>query len=193
MHLTPRTRTLLALLLGAGLQGTSLAADAPESPEQAQAKALAPLAAFDGTWRGPARTLARNGKFLDLVQTERVGPMLGGAIRLVEGRGHAQDGSVQFNALGIFSYNPREKRYSFHSYAQGHEGDFPLTVQADGFTWELAAGPARIRYTAKVQGDEWTELGERLMEGQPPMVIFEMRLRRVGPTGWPAEGALGPK
>lgn len=157
-----------------------------------QAEAMKLLAGFDGHWRGPARTLTRNGQFIDLVQTERVGPMLGGAVRVVEGRGHGADGQVLFNALGIFSFQPDSGRYNFHSYAQGHEGDFPLTVVPGGFSWEISAGPARIRYTAAVDDDVWTETGERLVEGQPPVKIFEMRLRRIGATAWPAEGPVPP-
>jgi len=190
-HRTPRRlmlATLLVLPLGA-------AAQAPGAAEAmaAQRQALAPLAIFDGLWRGPAKVMAPGGRMLELTQTERVGPLLGGTVRLVEGRGHAGDGTLQFNAFAVMSWQPRTQTYNFHSYAQGHESDFPLEVRADGFTWSIPAGPATIRYTATVKDGVWSEIGERVLPGQPPVRIFEMTLTRVGPTDWPAAGALGPQ
>ena len=160
---------------------------------QAQQRvAMARLSAFDGTWRGPATILAPDGQTLKLVQTERVGPMLGDAVRVIEGRGHRSDGSVAFNALAVISFNPQNGKYNFRSYAQGHEGDFPIEVQEGQFVWSLQAGPAVIRYAASVKDGIWSEVGERLVPGQPPLKIFEMRLQRMGPTDWPAAGALAP-
>lgn len=192
LHLHCRYLSLSALLTVLAI-GSSHAADEGRSPTENTGKSLDALAPFDGAWRGPARTLNRNGQFVELIQTERVGPLLSGAIRLVEGRGHSKDGTVRFNALGIFSFNADVGKYNFHSYAMGHEGDFPLTVVPGGFTWEVPAGPAKIRYSAKVEGDEWIETGDRLVDGQPPMRIFEMRLRRVGSTDWPQAGGIAPQ
>ena len=157
-----------------------------------QRKALALLSAFDGLWRGPASVVAPNGQTIQIVQTERVGPMLGDTVRVIEGRGHRDDGSVAFNALAVISFQPQSGKYKLHSYAQGHEGDFPLEVKDGEFTWTIQAGPAVIRYAASVKDGVWSEVGERTMPGQPPLKIFEMRLQRVGRTDWPAAGAPGP-
>ena len=43
-------------------------------------------------WRGPAVIHAPQGRRTS-TQTERVGPMLGGSIRLIEGQGYAADGA----------------------------------------------------------------------------------------------------
>ena len=52
-----------------------------------------------------------------------------------------------------------------------------------------------IRYTATSRGGTWTEVGDRIAPGQPPMRFFEMHLTRVADTSWPTgdgpETALG--
>ena len=151
----------------------------------AQKEAMAPLAKMDGVWRGTAWTLTRDGRH-DVVHTERVGPMLGGSIKVVEGRAYQADGSIGFNAFGIISFDPARRAYTLHSYAGGHKGDFPLTVTADGYVWEVPAGPnARIRYTATIGGGKWREVGDRIAGEAAPMRIFEMNLTRVGDGDWP--------
>jgi hypothetical protein len=52
--------------------------------------------------------------------------------------------------------------------------------------------PAVIRHTTTLRDGVWIEVGERIVPDKPPMRIFEMTLRRVGATDWPAAGALGP-
>ena len=151
----------------------------------AQKEAMAPLAMMDGVWRGSAWTLTPGGRH-DVTHTERVGPMLGGSIKVVEGRSYQADGSVGFNAFGIISFDPARRAYTLHSYAMGHKGDFPLTVTSGGYVWEVPAGPgARIRYTATIGGGKWREVGDRIVGDAEPVRIFEMNLTRIGDSGWP--------
>ncbi len=158
-----------------------------------QKTALAPLAILDGLWRGPAKVY-EGGKVIEVTQTERVGPFLGGTMRVIEGRGFLPDGTLRFNAFAVISYLPMAKKYNFRSYAEGFERDFPIDIHPDGFAWSINAGPAgTIRYTAKVKDNVWTERGERLVEGQPPILIFEMALQRIGNTSWPEAGAVPPR
>lgn len=72
------------------------------------------------------------------------------------------------------------------SYAQGRMGDFLVTPTEKGSTWEIPAGPATIRYAATVADGAWHEVGDRVMSGQPPFRFFEMNLKRIGDTKWPA-------
>ena len=171
---------------------STFAAGAPDSAEllAAQRRSMQPLSIFDGTWRGPAKIILPDGKELLITQTERVGSFLSETVKVIEGRGYAQDGSITFNAFAVISYSPQSNKYNFHSYAQGYSGDFPLEVRPDGFTWSIKAGPATLRYTATVKDEVWVEVGERLVEGQVPVKTFEMTLRRIGNTDWPAAGAV---
>ena len=48
----------------------------------------------------------------------------------------------------------------------------------------------KIRYTAVIKPDSWREIGEMIAAGKEPVQIFEMNLKKVGDTAWPAAGAL---
>jgi hypothetical protein len=187
-------RFLLAVpLLCLALASAAQAAGDPRSAEllAAQSRAMAPLSIFDGLWRGPATITLPDGKALQLTQTERVGSMLGGTLKVIEGRGYLPDGSVGFNAFAVISFSPQTGRYGFRSHAQGYTGDFLLEVRPDGFSWSTPAGPgATIRYTATLKDNVWTEIGERLVEGKPAVKMFEMQLKRIGSSDWPAGGAV---
>ena len=156
----------------------------------AQKDALVTFAFMDGVWRGTARTLTPSGTRHTITQTERIGPFLDGTVKVIEGRGYEPDGRVSFNALGILSWNPSTRAYSMRSYAMGYAGDFPVRRTDDGFSWEIPAGPATIRYTAVVKDGTWTEVGNRVMPDKDPVRFFEMRLQRLGDTDWPAGSAV---
>lgn len=158
-----------------------------------QREALSKLARFDGEWRGSATYRTPSGETYRMVQTERVGPMLDGAIRVIEGRGHGPDGKLVFNAFAIVSYDPQTKAYTMRSYAGGEANDFPLRVIDDGIEWEIPGGTATTRYRATVRDGRWEEIGERLVAGQPAQPFFEMTLERLGDSDWPAGGAVGPE
>jgi hypothetical protein len=175
------------------LLGSRSPAQAPPSPAvliAAQRDAMRPLAKMDGVWRGNAWTILQSGEKHSITQTERIGPFLDGSIKVAEGRGYNADGTVGFNAFGVISYDPASKAYSLHSYAQGRAGDFPMTLTADGYVWEIPAGPNKIRYTAVIKPDSWREIGEFISPGKEPTQFFEMNLKKVGDTAWPSAGAI---
>ncbi|GLS00698.1 hypothetical protein GCM10007859_07060 [Brevundimonas denitrificans] len=182
---------LAAVLLAAP---AAVQAQAPASPNgtEAQRAAMHRLDMLDGEWRGEAIIHGPDGT-TTLTQTERVGSMLGGSIKVIEGRGYAADGSTRFNAMATVSWDARAGRYGFRSYAQGFSGDYPFEVTGDGFRWETPAGPgAKIEYVAVVRDGTWHEVGTWVAEGQPPRRMIEMRLTRIGDTDWPAGGAVDP-
>lgn len=188
-------KAALALFAALLMCHSAPAAGAPDTAAllDAQRLAMQRLAMMDGQWRGTVRMQQRDGSELTLVQTERVGTLLDGTVRLVEGAGHAADGSRPFQAFGIISFDPRSGTFQMRSHAQELSGDFPLEVRSDGFSWSLSAGPATIRYTATIDKGTWTEVGERLVTGQPPQKFLEMKLQRLGGSDWPAAGAVPPR
>jgi hypothetical protein len=185
----------LAILAVSGLAANVFAQGKQDPGERlaVQRQAMLKLSYLVGEWRGSAWTVSPSGGKHTLTQTERVGPFLDGALMVVEGRGYEADGTVVFNALGIISYDPDQKTYAMRSYAQGRAGDFPVTLTDNGFQWEIPAGPMTIRYTAVIQGNEWTETGDRIAPGKEPVRFFEMKLARFGDSTWPSGGALGPQ
>ncbi|HEY7727282.1 MAG TPA: DUF1579 domain-containing protein [Candidatus Eisenbacteria bacterium] len=189
-----RFATIALLILTAG---TPLAASGQVRADStllaAQREAMARFAFLDGGWRGMASTILPSGEKHVVTQTERIGPFLGGTVKVIEGRGYDENGAVAFNAFGIISYKPKERLYTMRSYAQGLVGDFILTPRPDGYMWEIPAGPATLRYTAVIKGGAWLEIGERLEPGRDPVRVFEMHLTRLGDTTWPEAGAVKPE
>jgi hypothetical protein len=159
----------------------------------AQREAMAALQSMNGVWRGTAWTLLPSGEKRSLVQTERIGPMLDGTVKVIEGRGYEADGKLAFNAFGVVSFNPATRAYHFRSHALGQSGEFAFAATADGYTWEIPAGPMTIRYTAVIKDGTLREVGDRIVPGREPQRFFEMTLQRVGDSDWPAGGAIGPK
>lgn len=110
-------------LAGVAAPGVAQRADPGLMAEQKAA--INKLSWMDGTWRGPGSTQSPTGTYT-VTQTERIGPMLDGSVKVLEGKGYNPDGSVGFNAFAIISYDPATKAYVLHSYAGGRVGDFPL-------------------------------------------------------------------
>src|SRR5690606_21005792 len=186
MSLKPRWAALAAVLVSAATP-----AQEHRAPAETDAT-LAPFAWMDGRWRGEATVLTRDGP-TTLVQTERSGEMLGGKIRIIEGKGYDVDGAVAFNAFAVIAARPGGG-YEMRSWTLDQAGSFEIVPDGEGFAWSIPAGPATIRYEARLEDGKWVEVGRRLVEGQPPVEIFRMELTRVDVgTGWPADGALGPR
>lgn len=187
-------RTLLASLsVTMALPAVGQERPSPAAPLSAQRDAMAAFAFMDGVWRGPAWTILPSGEKHDVTQTERIGPFLDGAVKVIEGRGYGADGKVAFNAFGTISFDPAKKAYTLHSHAMGNVGDFAIVPSANGYQWEIPAGPMTIRYTAVVKDGILKEVGDRIAPGKEPVRFFEMNLRRIGDTTWPAAGAIPPK
>jgi hypothetical protein len=185
---------VIALVLAAVPLATGAQVSDPQPRIAAQREAMAPLSYMDGVWRGPATTTRPSGEKHTIVQTERIGSFLGGTVKVFEGRGYGADGQVSFNALGIMSYDVDKRAFALRSYALGHSGDFAVTTRNDGFTWVIPQGPgAKIVYTATVTRETWHEVGDRIVEGRDPVRFFEMTLKRVGDTDWPAGNPIPPK
>lgn len=178
------------LIVGAILLATSPAA-AQSNPVSSQAP-MARLAFMHGVWVGEGHGVNRDGTPYAVTQTERIGPMLGGDILVIEGRGYNADGTTGFNAFGVISWDSRANKYEFRSYAQGYSGTFPFEATDTGYVWETPAGRGVMRYTADVTATTFHEVGELVVEGQPPRRSFEMTLTRRSDTDWPAGDAITP-
>jgi len=165
----------------------------PVKPTPSLAPAMAKLGFVRGVWRGVAEGVTADGKRYKVTQTERMGPMLGGDVIVIEGRGYESDGSTGFNALAVVSWEPHAQKYEMRAYAQGNAGTFELTLTADGYVWQIPAGPdAIIKYTATVTSNHWREVGEYIAKDQAPVSVFEMNLDKVGETDWPLTTPITP-
>jgi len=186
----------LALIAGSLTPVAPALAQGPnnEARMSAQREAMKALAMLDGEWRGPEKSLRNDGQWHEMVQSERVGTMLDGTVRVLEGRGFEKNGELSFNAFAVISYDPDTKAYTMRSYSGGRVGDFPIVPNATGFSWEIQAEPEmKIAYEAIVKNGVWTEIGTRIPKNGTPVKFIEFSVTRLGDTGWPAAGALASK
>ena len=155
-----------------------------------QAAAMKPFEWMHGSWRGEAVQRGPSGA-VQLVQTERAGPMLEGSVLVVEGRGYdPETGKTDFNALGVIGFDVASGAYTLRAHANGQYGDFPVTLVDGGFNWSMQRGPATIRYEARGGDGTWVETGYVTMPGREEMQFFRMELTRIGEGDWPLGGTV---
>lgn len=181
------------VLAAAAMAAGSASAQAPQPQVQAaQREAMSRLSRMQGVWVGPASGVNPDRSRYAVTQTERIGPMLGGTLLVIEGRGYNPDGTTGFNAFAVVSYDTATQKYQIRSYAQGYAGTFELKPTDTGYVWEIPAGPGVMRYTADITDATYHEVGDFVMPGMAPMRSFEMTLTRKGDTDWPGAGAVDP-
>lgn len=194
-----RTLHLACWMIGAMAAPLAVPALAQQRPDPAtlpaaHRDAMATFGFMDGVWRGPATTVLPSGATHAITQTERIGPLLGGAVNVVQGRrGCEPDGTTSFNALGVISHDVASKTYSMRTHAMGYAGDYVVRRTSDGFAWEIPAGPMTIRNTASVKDGAWNEVGDRIAPGKDPVRCFEMTLKRIADSDWPQAGTVAPR
>lgn len=166
-----------------------LLAQQPSADTSAErAAAMAKLVPLHGEWRGTAKGNIR-GQVFDVTQTERVGPMQGGDVVVIEGRGYAASGKLEFNAFALVSYDTTKDVYEFRNYAHGQANTYPFFVTDTGYSWEMPAGPnAKIRYDITITNGKWVEIGYYIRENKEPAKFMELNLERLGDSSWPAAG-----
>ncbi len=198
-----KTMVLAVAVLAFALSGCAAVPEAMAEAAPASEAARADTAAepipdsamsfLFGEWVGTAKGTDANQQPYEVIQTERVGPLLDGKITLIEGRGYDASGATLFNAFAVVSKNAQTGALEFRSYSGDYAGTYPFELTANGFKWSLPAGPAaRMVYTAVVAGDSWEQIGEYVPDGGAPVKVFEMSLKRTGPSDWPASGRVVP-
>lgn len=181
-----------AAVLSVGLATASVAQELRPAGTQEQREAMQRLSWMDGEWTGTAAVYAGPGRTTSHSHTERIGPMIGGSIKVIEGRTTEADGEVTFNAFAVVSWDDATDRYTMRSWANGMAADFPLEATADGFKWSAPSGGGRMDYVTTHRDGEWVETGDFVMPDGEPMRVIELRLRRRGDTGWPAADPVVP-
>lgn len=151
-----------------------------------QSDAMSKLAFLDGERVGPAQSQERDG-VIRMTQTERSGSLLGGTVRLVEGRSYDDSGRTLFNALAVISFDPQGRKHLITSHARGYATTTELNVRSDGFDWEVPAGPGvKMRFHAMVKGGSWSETGDLILPDGKSRRTFDMTVNRLRPSTWPS-------
>ncbi len=76
------------------------------------------------------------------------------------------------------------------SHAQRKAAAFAIVPTETGYAGEIPYGNATTRYAVAIRDGEGAEAGDYVTAGQTPRGFFEMRVARVGNTGWPSGGAV---
>ena len=119
------------------------------------------------------------GEPLHLTQSENVEFKLGGLVLLIEGKSTGADGKAQFEALATVAFDNASRSYRFRAYHDGNYLDTPLTVHADGFSWEYSMGPAKVVNTMHLTSKgEWQEKTDVTLGNNPPRPSMEILLSR---------------
>ena len=189
----PAAKTAAVTKAAAETPKETRAQSQPSKRFQAQQDAMKELAFLDGEWRGSSKVLRKDG-WASTTQSERVGTMLDGTVRMIEAKGYGSDGRVSFDVLRIISYEPETKTYSMRSYQSGRVRDHELSLTDNGFAWESeSSNNTTIRYEASVKNGVWTETATRVPARGEPETYVEVRMKRQRSSSWAATGGAGAK
>jgi len=138
------------------------------------------LPLLPGHWEGGGWMKQGAGETQRFVGQETVETRLDGRVVLVEGLHWTPDRSrVVHHAFGVLSWDDETKGYRFSTHlATGRGGDFAVSLENGALVWEIPGPNGRIRFTIRIEGDRWHEIGTVEREGKPQQ-FFEMDLRRV--------------
>jgi hypothetical protein len=164
----------------------------PSTNVSAQREALRPLDSLDGVWRGKGRLLGSGGKWREIVQAERVGSILDGTVKVIEGRGLDSDGRTVFHSFATLAWDVHRQMFELHTHAHGEVGSFTFTPTDSGFVWEIPSPYDPVRYVHTVRNGHWHQVGIRTPAGRASQRFVEVDLERTGDTDWPAGGAVPP-
>lgn len=177
----------LAALLLATAPSEAQPTGAPPAP--GSTRTTSPFAFMDGVWVGEARMHGPNGATFAMAMMERVGPMLGGEVRVLEGHARDASGKTLFNAFSVLAPTGENGAYQMRSYTPGRTGDYDVRITGPGrFGWSYRHNGAEFRYGAEIKDGVWQEVGERVAADGSVAKHFEMTLRRTGDTSWPSAG-----
>lgn len=167
-------------VLATGLAFVLIPAQAQHAPDDGF-QPMKQLSFFEGHWEGEGWMRQGPGEPQHFRGTETVESRLDGRVLVVEGvHRDAESDAVVHHAFATIFHDASNNVYRFRSHlADGRSGDYEATLEGGVFVWGFQAGPGRIRYTIRVEGDAWKEVGFFSMDGENWNPIFEMNLRRV--------------
>jgi hypothetical protein len=139
------------------------------------------IAFLAGEWEGDG-WMQRGPERGTFTSTETVESRLEGRVLIVEGLHHAPGGEVVHHALAVVSHDPETGGYRFRSHlADGTGGDYDAELVDGAFVWGFATDRGRVRFTIRIDGDEWREEGHFSPDGGETWIhFFQMDLTRVG-------------
>lgn len=165
-----------------GSEGAGLSE--PRDPDaEARVEAMDKLEPMIGEWEGPATVMSPDGP-VELTQHEMVERKLSGDMITVQGTGRAEDGTVQFTAFAIVTYDLESQQYTWRAYsdqAQGHVLETELRVQDNGdWEWTQPTPQGEIVNSTTFADGNWAETGTMTMSDGREVETLSMNLTKIG-------------
>ena len=175
-------RTTIPLTLGLLLLlPAALHAQEASEPDPA-IEAMAQLEPMIGSWQGSGWMRRGPSEPEPFEGSEKIESRLDGRVILIEGR-HRDPGSgeVVHHAFATLSYDAERADYRFRSHlSTGQSGDYRGRFEDGAFVWGMEVpGRGEIRYTIRIDGDRWDEVGEFSSDGETWNQFFAMELERA--------------
>ncbi len=144
------------------------------------AQEIAALDFLVGDWRGDGWIVFPSGERHEILQTERITPLLNGEVILIEGRGVSavDTNHVVHQAVAFIGYDEEADDLVMRTFLPGGQGAVPIVqVGNQNLMWQIGSN---IRYTINLnEHGQWYEVGEFSRdEGQTWTQFFEMTLDR---------------
>lgn len=173
----------LALSLAFSISAVASGQGRSGMPDGARERAgMAPLARLVGQWEGDAMAVVPSGERLQVRQTEDVVFGAGSTVLMVRGTGRSKDsaGQILFEAAATIWWDAATGKLKMRAHrAEGVAVEPDIELRGDTLVWGFEVQGGRIRYTTIFSDTEWHEVGHFLRPGAPPMLMMEMRLKKV--------------
>lgn len=169
--------TFLGMMIVAALFGQKANAQNARISKDEMTK----LSSWVGEWKGEGWQMDQQTREkMTFSVEEKVESKLDGMALLVEGKGMSGE-TLGHHAMAMIYYNVDKAQYDFHSIVmQGQSTIAKGTFNEEGhFVWGFEVPQGEIKYTIKIEGNNWTESGAFSMDGNTWYPFMEMKLQKV--------------
>ena len=173
-------RHALAALLIAPTLASAQSAGMPDGSRERAA--LAPLTRLVGVWEGDASAMIGPGQMRAARQREVVELGAGGTVLIIRGTGTLppENNRVIHDAAAMIWFDAAANRLKMRAHRmEGVSVEPDIEVKGDTLIWSFSLQGGRVRYTAIFSDTEWHEVGHFLREGMAPVLMMDMRLKKL--------------
>lgn len=177
-----RRAFLFVLLMAFLVIPMSLSAQQPGMPDGSRERAaIAPLTKLVGIWEGDASAMIGPGQMHAARQREDVSLGAGGTVLVVRGTGRLkEDNRVVHDAFATIWFDGATSKLKMRAHRmEGIAVEPDIELNGDTLVWGFALQGGRVRYTTVFSDTSWHEVGHFIREGAPPMLMMEMRLKKI--------------